>query len=415
MSAPVTLQLLLSRAREALSGAIDFDKPYSAAAAPAILDVMGGIAEAMGSDTCKLPLDRQAAVLVQPRDDREIQIFSFDEFDAHRPFTLRMPVDRLGAISLEQLHEELKDPNRRWAGDALAEVRSIIPRAGMNVVMSSDIPANAGVGRSAAMQVAMARAMADLAAGNDEAEPIAQQAINAHQQVLGRKGFVSSRLAAAGGATFHVPKGFEFSAIVGVKRAVDAAERIKQHLAAAASASAAILDRMRQMGRAAGRELIHDPLSGQLARLDPDDYKALFRPYLSDPAVMGAADHHVLEARRVRQFQQFMAEARQLELGDIRRHTSMDKAGHLMYASHHSMMNDARLGDDRCDWIVQQVRASEKSGLYGARMSGAGCGGAVAVLHEAAPRPREVVRDIARRAAVQFEAAIDVLTPPDAA
>jgi galactokinase len=130
---------------------------------------------------------------------------------------------------------------------------------------------------------------------------------------------------------------------------------------------------------------------------------------------MGAADHHVLEARRVRQFQQFMAEARQLELGDIRRHTSMDKAGHLMYASHHSMMNDARLGDDRCDWIVQQVRASEKSGLYGARMSGAGCGGAVAVLHEAAPRPREVVRDIARRAAVQFEAAIDVLTPPDAA
>jgi galactokinase len=160
--------------------------------------------------------------------------------------------------------------------------------------------------------------------------------------------------------------------------------------------------------------LAADPLAGELARLDPDDYKRFFRSYLPEPDVLGAADHHVLEARRVKQFVQFMDEARQRDPADIQRHILMDKAGHLMYASHLSMMNDAQLGDDRCDWIVQQVRASEKSGLYGARMTGVGCGGAVAVLHEAKDRPREVVREIAQRAAVQFETPMEVLTPPGA-
>src|SRR5262245_48295649 len=82
---------LLMRAKTDLAAAIDFGKPIYVARAPGRLDLMGGIAEYTGSQLCHATLHRAAAVLSQPRDDREIQVFSFNLFDEHRPFTWRMP------------------------------------------------------------------------------------------------------------------------------------------------------------------------------------------------------------------------------------------------------------------------------------------------------------------------------------
>src|SRR5205807_1117895 len=88
-------------------------------------------------------------------------------------------------------------------------------------------------------------------------------------------------------------------------------------------------------GAAAGRRLVGDPFNGYLANVDPDDYKRIFRPGLPEQirgseffekfggtidsvtrvepgveyAVVHAADHHVLEARRVRNFAKFLEEA----------------------------------------------------------------------------------------------------------
>ena len=45
---------------------------------------------------------------------------------------------------------------------------------------------------------------------------------------------------------------------------------------------AAILHRMRDMGRASKIKLVSDPMNGYLANLDPDDYKALFRPHVPE-------------------------------------------------------------------------------------------------------------------------------------
>src|SRR5438552_4150024 len=101
-----------------------------------------------------------------------------------------------------------------------------------------------------------------------------------------------------------------------------------------------ILDRMRAMGEAPGRPLRADPMNGYLANLDPDDYKNLFRNHVpesirgrefldrygstTDPvtrvepdveyAVRHATDHHVLEARRVRRFCEFLERASSLDL-----------------------------------------------------------------------------------------------------
>jgi len=56
-----------------------------------------------------------------------------------------------------------------------------------------------------------------------------------------------------------------------------------------------------------------------------------------------------------------------------------------MYASHLSYGVDAMLGADECDLLVDLVRRREKQGLYGAKITGGGAGGTVAVLAAAAP------------------------------
>src|SRR3954451_7191331 len=49
-----------------------------------------------------------------------------------------------------------------------------------------------------------------------------------------------------------------------------------------------ILEKMRAMGRAAGKEPDRDPTGGYLANLDPNDYKRFFRQYVPEE-IDGAA------------------------------------------------------------------------------------------------------------------------------
>src|SRR5947209_825842 len=86
---------LLSRVRAELSDSFRPDRPLRVSRAPGRLDVMGGIADYTGSLVCQMTLDRAAAVAVQKREDRQVQVFSFNLLDAHQPFTLRIPLEAL--------------------------------------------------------------------------------------------------------------------------------------------------------------------------------------------------------------------------------------------------------------------------------------------------------------------------------
>jgi L-arabinokinase len=180
-----------------------------------------------------------------------------------------------------------------------------------------------------------------------------------------------------------------------------------------------IVEKMRDAGNAARRPLQGDPLNGYLGNIDPDDYKQMFRPLLpesvrgkdfldrygptidpvttvdpgTDYPVRQAADHHVLEARRVRRFCEFLEQAAALVPGPKRK-AMLDRAGHLMYASHLSYANDAMLGAPECDLLVQLVREREHAGLYGAKITGGGSGGTVAVLADEGTRGVEAVAEV---------------------
>jgi L-arabinokinase len=72
-----------------------------------------------------------------------------------------------------------------------------------------------------------------------------------------------------------------------------------------------------------------------------------------------------------------------------------------MYASHLSYTNDALLGANECDLLVDLVRQRERMGLYGAKITGGGSGGTVAILCEATERADSALAEIKREYEVQ--------------
>src|SRR5690606_34860075 len=128
-------------------------------------DVMGGIADYTGSLVCEATLDRAAAVALATRPhDRQLQVFSFNLLDEHRPFTFRIGLDALASASVDDLRRELAEPGRRWAGylagclfvlheAGLIDLRDA-RHAGLNLALFSTVPLGAGVGSSSAIEVA---------------------------------------------------------------------------------------------------------------------------------------------------------------------------------------------------------------------------------------------------------------------
>lgn len=398
---------------------------------------MGGVARWTGSIECRLPLQCAWAVLIQPRDDRQVQVFSFNRLDEHAPFTLRISLDHLANADVTTLVQELADPGRFWAASVigalhvmgtqgLIDLRSVSAR-GLNLAMLSDIPPGAGLGASSAQCVAVTKALADaLGIGLDvnRLTTFCQQVAGVVQpdhhdwvemltSASNQPGVLKCGLHQPGlvQPDRPMPEGIRVVGIDTGVRAPDATRRRTIAKIAARMAHALILEKMRQLGTAAGMTLIGDPMRGYLANLDPNDFKKLFRNYLPEwikggefllahrglldksvriepdarYPVQHAADHHVIEAERIRNFVAFLAQASTLTPHTAQRSQVLDKAGHLMYASQVSYSRDAMLGSDESDVLVELVRKDEHSGFFGARTTAGGCGGVVAVLCKIGP------------------------------
>jgi len=92
--------------------------------------------------------------------------------------------------------------------------------------------------------------------------------------------------------------------------------------------------------------------------------------------VRSRAEHHIYEEDRVRQFAERMSRARRMDDDQPVR-----EAGEYMYASHWSYGQRCGLGSIETDLLVTLLRnEGPQQGIFGARVSGTGCGGTVVVL-----------------------------------
>jgi galactokinase len=401
--------------------------PVHVARAPARLDVMGGIADYSGSLVLEGTLARAAYAAVQPRRDRKLRALSLGVAEAE---PVEMSLDDLLSRGRPKTYAQMQRAFTgagRWAGYVLGTLH-VLQREGvvdewphgLNLLLASDIPIGAGVASSAAIEVAAMNAV--VAAYGLTLEPVrlAQLCQMVENRVVGAPCGIMDQVTSELGepnrllalccqpceveALHGVPAGYQF---VGINSAVkhSVGGTAYGRVRCAAFMGYRIMESLRPAAdyggfwcRVTPEEFT--PVEADLPEvMTGRDFAARYgqthdavttvQPDMQYP-VRQASRHPVLENARVRRFVELLGR------GDER---AMGAAGKLMYESHASY-SACGLGADETDLLVELVRERGlEQGLLGAKITGGGSGGTVAVLvrDEARPLLREIEHEYRRR------------------
>ncbi len=415
------------------------DRHLFLARSPGRLDLMGGIADYSGSLVLELPLG--------------VACYAAAQQDTEHAFTVRstngkhsevsIPLEELlgdGAPEYEQAHALLiADPARTWAAYAagtlvvLARERGLRPEHGVRIFIHSSVPAGAGVSSSAALEVATMQAISAVFGIQLDGREIALLCQLAENMVVGAPCGVMDQMTSALGEqdrllcllcqpaeiqpAVQLPPSLEVWGIdSGIRHAVSGADYGAVRTGAFMGyRMVAELAGLRTIPAGEGRVAIDDPAwGGYLANFGPSEWVELYQnqiPYsmtgaefldrydgITDPVtrvdrerryrVRQPTAHPIYENHRVKLFRALLTSGRleDEELGLL---------GELMYQSHASY-SACGLGSVGTDLLVDLVRkAGRGSGLWGAKITGGGSGGTVAIL--ASRGRRDVVERVAAR------------------
>jgi len=401
--------------------------PIHVARAPARLDVMGGIADYSGSLVLEGTLARAAYAAVQPRRDGKLRAMSIGVTEARPVESSLNDLLTRGRPKTYPQVRKLFGGAAHWAGYVLGTLHVLQCEGvvtqwphGLNLLLLSDIPIGAGVASSAAIEVAAMVAVT--AAYGVALEPLrlAQLCQVVENRIVGAPCGVMDQVTSALGQAnrllalccqpceveglHRVPEGYQFVGInsavkhsVGgtaygrVRCAAFMGYRIMEDLLPA-SDYGGFWCRATPAEFAAIEAALPEEMTGRefLARYGRTrDAVTAVQPDMTYP-VRQASRHPVLENARVRRFVQLLG------CGD---EGAMRAAGKLMFESHASY-SACGLGADETDLLVRLVRErGAAAGLLGAKITGGGSGGTVAVLvrNEACRLLRDIMRDYRRR------------------
>ncbi len=405
--------------------------------APGRLDVMGGIADYTGSLVCQMPLALSTAVLVQRRTDRLLVLKSYSNPVDSRggPANFRMSLDDFygsGSLLADAVVRARFAGTDHWAAYVagifwvLAKGRHLTGRTkGANICCYSNLPMGAGLSSSAALEVAALNAVAGayhLTLDPLETAVLAQKVENQIAQApCGIMDQVASSLGRRGKLLLlkcqpHTVAGYEDlpagTAVVainsGVKHSI-AGSAYRRVRVAAFMAHAIVAAMVRELG------LKSDPTGGYLANVQPGFYRHYLRLILPremsgrdflrcyrctadtitqiEPdekyAIRAVAEHHIMENQRVERFITALKAAAQDREKNLRR------AGRLMLAAHASYTHRVALGCRETDFLVRAVvHHGPNKGFYGAKATGGGCGGSIAILMNDSPQNYGILDDI---------------------
>ncbi len=397
-------------------------RPVTLARAPGRLDLMGGIADYSGSLVLELPLRAATWAAVQTRAQPTVTLISTaaEALGAQGVVTSSLgelapaggPLDYASARDLLT-----RDPRRAWSayvGGAIVVLHHAcgqIFEHGLTCLVHSNVPLGKGLSSSAAVEVSVMQALSAHVGVAIEGRDLALLAQRVENRVVGAPCGVMDQMTSACGRRGqllalrcqpaeiegHVPlpPGLEVWGIdSGIRHAVSGADYSRVRVAAF-------------MGyRMATSPGDGDPaLGGYLARVEPSTWESRYRdrvpetlsgrafvaqhPQWADPAtrvdvdatyaVRACTAHPIYENHRVELF-------RALLEGGASSKTSRALLGELMYQSHASY-GACGLGSEGTDRLVELVRAAGHGrGLYGAKITGGGSGGTVAVLAQAGSR-----------------------------
>jgi L-arabinokinase len=437
-----TLNTLERHPSRDLRELFDRGSEITVARAPGRLDVMGGIADYSGSPVLEMPIREATYAALQRSGSRTLRIVSLSE-DAQRDMFVEIPLEEFGGnspLDYESARALFKrDPARGWAAYVaglflvLMRERDVVFHEGARILIDSRVPEGKGVSSSAALEVAVMQAVVAAYGIAIQPREMALLCQKVENLVVGAPCGVMDQMAAACsekgrllalvcqpaelGDSIEIPNEIAFWGLdSGVRHSISGADygdvRAGAFMGYRMIAERAGLEIRRD--RSTGIVQIEDPRwRGYLANMSPvefeRDYAARLPELMSgaaflsrfhgttDPvsriglehnyAVHVATAHPIYENARVRRFAELISEgatrssltAEDAEVSQ-RGEQRLELMGELMYQSHASY-SACGLGAAETDLLVRLVRESGPTqGLYGARITGGGSGGTVAVL-----------------------------------
>lgn len=425
------------------------DSPLYVARAPGRLDVMGGIADYSGARVLELPLACSTTALLQrqagPRCDVATRRTNGWQFFS---VELQPLVERGGALGTPAALAAwfAARETDRWAGYVVGIVQACLQRAaeegggvpaGLRLLVDSTVPEGRGVASSAALEVAVGAAVAASSGCGVTGPELAAACQAVENHVVGAPCGIMDQMTSACGrrdrllrlrcqpgtieGCLEIPAGYRCYGIdSGISHAVSGADygtvRTAAFIGYRMIAAAAALPAVRDGSRGGVR--IDDPRwGGYLANLTMSEFAEFgaglpeemsgaefLRRYggITDSAtrvrpdrrypVRQATEHPVREEARVERFAELLgALAAQPQNGGA----AAVELGRLMHESHQSY-SACGLGSDGTDRLVELVAAvGPDRGLFGAKITGGGSGGTVAVFGTRAAEA--LVRDVAAR------------------
>lgn len=387
--------------------------------APARLDVMGGIADYSGAHACEAVLGRGVLLALQARTDRTLRIRTMQAGLRALPVETRIPLDYFQTADGLADYRDIRalcqaNPLASWTAYIGGSIFTLLKEEGValpfgfNLLLLSAVPMNVGIGSSAAVEVGTIACLdAHLGLGLSEAR-IARLGQLAENRVVGapcgimdqtaitsaRQGRLTHILCRPGDVLGEVPIPRE-TGFVGINSMV-------RHQVAGSPYTDT------RIGAFMGRTIINDrrAAAGQpplryLTELTVDEFRATHESAL--PEVMAGAEflaryqdhgdavttvqpgatyrvagptrHPVEENARVLRF---MDALRQADAGDA---GALVTAGQCLFDAHASYRDNCGLSVDEVDALVEAVRLRGPAhGLYGARITGGGAGGTVAIF-----------------------------------
>ena len=400
---------------------------------------MGGIADYSGSLVLEMPLACATFAVAQAQDARRLDVLSLRD---GRPFHFSVDLDEITTGVLRNpaalADRFAAQPSDRWAAYAVGSVyrcltlTGVLPAHGIRVLIVSDVPEGKGVSSSAALEVATMAATAACFGVEMDGASIATECQWAENHIARAPCGIMDQMTSALGrrdrllrlrcqpATVEghvtVPNGYRFYGIdSGIRHAVSGSDygtvRTAAFMGYRMIADLAGLTATRE----GATVRVEDPRwGGYLANIPPGEFATDFAERLPsrmrgadflarfggitdvvtrvDPdtwyPVRQATSHPVYENERVMRF----AEILSTELDEP---DAAVRMGALMFRSHASY-SSCGLGSDGTDRLVDLVAELDSSqGVFGAKITGGGSGGTVAVFGTEAARG--AVNHIARQ------------------
>ena len=404
---------------------------------PARIDVMGGIADYSGSVVFEGTLGQAAVVGFQPRPDNLLRVRSALLEEQGLPCEVRVPLEELRGLDYDGARALLTaDQAHAWAAYVLGAPLVLETEGaarletGANLLLWSDVPVGQGVASSAAVEVAAMFALTSALGIELPGARFAALAQIVENRVVGAPCGIMDQVTSALGESgkllallcrpCQVLGLHELPAqarVFGISSHVRHSVGGEAYTTARVSAFMGLKIILTEMGR---RGMPVGEQDQYLCNVSPDIYRALFRDVLPD-AIPGeeflktygettdtvtrvdpgktykvrlGSEHPIFENHRVQSFIECMQRARE---GDGK---ALVAAGELMYASHESYGRNCGLGCEETDLLVDLVRErGPEQGLHGAKITGGGSGGTVAILADSdAEAPvREIAAQYAKR------------------